>query len=279
MLLIDVEHPLLVGKKVCLKTAGFLSGPKILVDGVEPPKGANNIYIVTNYNGNQVNIRVRNTILDPVPLLEINGERFSALPQLSPVEYIWVLTPMAMIFVGGGIGGLLGGAAAYANIFVFRSKMTKPGKYLVTGGITAVAMLLYFSFCMTLAVAIRGGLPEGPTGPKSQLTTLSKPSKFEERKNERSQEINEIADKVANAVVENGLYESATLRVIRKELLDDWLTNNRFEFRNALQAKFDLMGGKYKVSSDGNFDLCISDDADPVAVFINDRKLEVKPKD
>lgn len=276
MLLIDVEHPLLVGKKVCLKTAAFLSGPKILVDGVEAPKKGS-VYVITNYTGNQVEIRIRTTILDPVPVLEINGERFDALPQLSPVEYIWVLTPLVMTFVGGGIGGLLGGTAMYANVFIFRSKLTKPAKYLVTGGVTTVAMLLYLSFCMLMSIGIRGG----EVGPARMVTSqLASPDKQGITQQEKAQEIDEVADKVAKAVVEVGLYENETLHIIRKELLDgDWLKNNCYAFQSALQTKFDQMGGKYKAASSFQFDLRISDDADSVAVFIKDRKLEVKPKD
>ncbi len=280
MLLIDVEHPLLVGKKVCLKTAGFLSGPKILVDGVEPPKGAKNTYVVTNYNGNQVEIRIRVTLLDPVPILEINGERFNALPQLSPVEYIWVLTPAVMVFMGGGIGGLLGGAASYANIFVFRSKMTKPGKYLVTGCITSVAMVLYFSFCMAMSFALKGGAPAQMTVVPASSRSSTSWAKPDATDQQNAQEMDQIADTVAKAIVENGLYENETLQIIRKEVLDSsCVKNNIDDFPKVLQSKFDQMGGKYKATRASGFDLVISDDADPVAVFINNGKLEVKPKD
>lgn len=93
-------------------------------------------------------------------------------------------------------------------------------------------------------------------------------------------DVNSIADKVAAAVQENGLYENATLSVLRRDLMaKNRLANHKDEFRNALQSRFDQQGGKYKTATSDVYDLKIFEDSDSSAVFIKGRRLEVKSKD
>ncbi len=119
---------------------------------------------------------------------------------------------------------------------------------------------------------------DGSTG--AVVPSASKP--IREEKTEAAVvnfDINVVADKVASAVQENGLYENEALAVIRRELLvGNRLANNRNEIRNALQPKFDQLGGKYKTVTSGDFDLEIYNDSDADAIFISGRRLEVKPK-
>ena len=75
----------------------------------------------------------------------------SAKPKLSAIQQIFCAWPLALVVVGGAIGGLCGGIAWAINTRLMSSSMAAPARYglcLLTG---IVAAIVWFFAAMALA--------------------------------------------------------------------------------------------------------------------------------
>ena len=64
-------------------------------------------------------------------------------PKLAWYEQAWIGWPFILVFVGGLIGGACGGAAWAANQQVFRKVSNPLLRYVYTGIISVLALVLY----------------------------------------------------------------------------------------------------------------------------------------
>lgn len=153
-MLIPLNHPALEGKSVTVKTPGLWKGPAILVndDAVKKEKG--NIYRVRSLSGQEVEIKMKPSILDPIPKLEINGEKIELARPLAWYEIAWSCLPVLLIFGGGALGGGLGAGAAYINARLFRSDLPVPAKYAATFGTATLAWILYFAIAIPISIIL-----------------------------------------------------------------------------------------------------------------------------
>jgi len=67
-------------------------------------------------------------------------------------EQFFCALPIALISIGGAVGGLCGGLAFALNISVFSKKLSTAKKYLFTTFITLGAVLSYFIILVILAI-------------------------------------------------------------------------------------------------------------------------------
>jgi len=136
---IPVKHDKIAPFKVVVRTAGLFNGVKLLVDGKEHKanKGVSEL-------GNGTRITLKARLADPVPRLFIDDEEVFLAPPLNGFAYVWAAWPIALVFVGGGIGAFLGFVAAYVNCRVYRSSKNTFLKYVLTFLVSITSLLIYF---------------------------------------------------------------------------------------------------------------------------------------
>jgi hypothetical protein len=83
---IPIEYSGFEGRGLSLRTAGLFSGPKILIDNQLVMKQQGQ-YVVRDNRGEQVVIRIKNRLLDPIPNLYIGGNLVELARPLKGHEY------------------------------------------------------------------------------------------------------------------------------------------------------------------------------------------------
>lgn len=154
----SVEAPELPGRRVTVETAsGLFGAPRLLVDGVPVEKGNGGVYSVSRNDGDPVTFRFKGAGLDVIPLVEIDGKRTVRLvAPLQWYEYAWAGLPLALLLIGGAIGGLLGAGAAYTNIAIFRSRTAAGARYGLSAFVTLAAVAVYAILRQCLISLITG---------------------------------------------------------------------------------------------------------------------------
>ena len=138
------------GQEIVLETATFLKGSRLYVNGKPAKKGnRRGQFILTDDNGFKVPVYKKHAFLDPIPSLIVDDEEYRFEEPLSVFQYIWCGMPLILIFVGGAIGGLIGGITFWINIKVFRSEMSTIERYLLVGLVSAIG---FFAFLIVAAV-------------------------------------------------------------------------------------------------------------------------------
>lgn len=137
-----VEHPFFIRQRLVVRSAGFFKGPMVLVDGVETKlvkrKGE-----IENDEGKLVAIELKGTFLDPIPVIVLDGQTIRLAKPLEWYEYAWMCLPILLMFMGGALGGFIGGFAAMSSSRIFRSERSTVVKYVVTGLVSVAAFLVY----------------------------------------------------------------------------------------------------------------------------------------
>lgn len=82
-------------------------------------------------------------------------DRWAAFRGLAWWEIVLVLVPLALIGVGGLVGGLFGGAGAALNLSLARRRLPAGAKVAAMLGVGIAAAVLYF----VVAATIRSLLP------------------------------------------------------------------------------------------------------------------------
>jgi hypothetical protein len=117
---------------LAIETAGFFRGARILIDDQAPPRGQRpNHYVLRRSDGFKIVAELRQSFLDPVPRLLVDGRPITLAEPLPPIQWLWSGLPVALMFVGGALGGAIGVAAFWTNLRVFRSEFSGPEKYIL----------------------------------------------------------------------------------------------------------------------------------------------------
>jgi len=146
---IPIPHESFTVRSLSVKPAGFWTGPKLLLDGSEV-NGKRNKYEVPDNSGMTRKIKLSASLFDPIPKVEIDGEKIELVRPLIWYEYVWMGLPILLVFAGGGIGALFGLAAVYSSARIFRSDRLTMAKYSLSGLISLVAVIAW----LVAAVAI-----------------------------------------------------------------------------------------------------------------------------
>jgi hypothetical protein len=147
---IEIKHPAFKSKHLSVQQASFLSGPKLLLDGVivKKQKGG---YSVASDSGQTVLIQMRYNLLDPIPTIKIGGAAIELAKPLRWFEYAWIGLPMLLVFAGGALGGFVGGGSTVVNGRIFRSERSTVAKYALAAVTTVAGAAVFF----VIAVAIQ----------------------------------------------------------------------------------------------------------------------------
>ena len=89
-----------------------------------------------------------------MPRVEIDGLSVEVPAPLTSLETVVSVAPMALMFVGGALGGLLGGAAAAASVTLLQRRELGPVRYLMSFGASAVAAVGYFMIASSIGAGI-----------------------------------------------------------------------------------------------------------------------------
>ena len=141
-------------QQLTLETAGLFSGAKLLLNGQPVPKGAKRgEFMVKRDDGTEVTAKFKPIFLDPVPQIIINdSQTVKVVEPLQWYQWLWAGLPIALIFVGGVLGGLFGFIATTLSIRIFRSEMSSGLQYLAVGGISVLAVVSY----LVVAILVTG---------------------------------------------------------------------------------------------------------------------------
>jgi hypothetical protein len=146
------------GHEIVLRSR-LLSGTKLFMDGLEMRKKKNRVQLRAN-DGSTVELRMKFRFVDPVPNIEVYGRTIVLLPALEITDHIWSAVPLILIPLGGGIGGLCGGAACAINAQIFRTQLSKAAKFGITALVTGAAFVAWLILAL-LFTALLGAPAKG----------------------------------------------------------------------------------------------------------------------
>lgn len=142
------------GRGLSLRPAGLLRGATLVCDGAPVPRKGT-VFELKDNQGALVSFRFGQTLFDPIPKVIVRDDVIELAPPLAWYQYLWILAPASLIFVGGLLGGLAGGAAAFANMHLMRQPGSAAAKYAITGLVTLAAFVVYLLLASLIALALR----------------------------------------------------------------------------------------------------------------------------
>jgi hypothetical protein len=99
-------------------------------------------------------MKVKGSSFDGIPKIFIDDKQIQVARKLSTLEYIAAVIPMALVIVGGAIGGLFGALATVLNFRIIRSNLSTLAKVLIIIISTMGAGALYFVFSVAFLTLI-----------------------------------------------------------------------------------------------------------------------------
>ncbi len=130
------------GQNVEFKGKGVFGTPTLYING-QPQKPVRRRYELRDTQGRLIEVKVKPSYFDIYPKLEVDGKVYATARPFTWYEYIWIGLPLSMIAFGGAIGGGLGGAASYINVYLFRSRLNGVLKYLFAALVSLVSFILW----------------------------------------------------------------------------------------------------------------------------------------
>lgn len=138
-----------------IETSGIFKGTSVYLDGKAVPKEkAKGEYLLTSIAGQQKVVLLKFVFLDPIPTVHVDGREIKLADPLTWYQWLWTMWPLILLFIGGALGGFLGGVFSMINIRIIRSNLNSVLRYSVTFAISALAMVLY----IILATAIHSSV-------------------------------------------------------------------------------------------------------------------------
>ena len=134
----------------------FWSGPKLLVNGEPAPKGTRRGEMVLQRNdGKQVTARWKPQFLGlDVPQLTVDGKTVHLVEPLKWYQWAWGGWPVLLLFAGGFLGAMAGMIAVVINARVFRAEMSEVLKYIISGVVSILAVVVYFIAALLFSILI-----------------------------------------------------------------------------------------------------------------------------
>lgn len=143
-------------QQIEFKPAGLFSTGQLLVDGEPVKKGEKRgEMLLLRDDGSESVATWKPTVLGfDIPKLVIDDQIIDIVEPLKWYEIAWVGLPILLIFVGGLVGGVSGGVAFAINSKLFRGEGSTAVKYLMTGGVSALAIVGYIFGAAILTMLI-----------------------------------------------------------------------------------------------------------------------------
>jgi len=142
-------------RNLCVRVSYWI-GTRLYLDGkkVNPvekkPFSRKYSYSVKDNIGNPINIDLQYKGFDIIPVIVVNSIKYHLAKPLSAWEYIWISIPFILLFIGGALGGVLGGAAVFFNAILIRKIRHWIPRYLITGCTTLLAFVFFWKAALFL---------------------------------------------------------------------------------------------------------------------------------
>lgn len=125
-----------------LRLGGLFTGARILKDGI-PLKKSKAVVLVPLADGSSLELKMKVGMDMYTPKILFAGQEIEVLPPLPVFWVVWAYLPLLLIFVGGAIGGLCGGAAAAGTLSALRSDLPRGARIVIALLAPPVAFLAY----------------------------------------------------------------------------------------------------------------------------------------
>jgi hypothetical protein len=124
-------------------TVNSFTGKHSVTVGGHPASGTRRgIYTLPTVDGRTATAKLRSSLLEPHPSLEIAGVRHRSGPALPLALRVLALLP-AVLVIGGVIGGLIGALGILGNLAIARGQQSTVVKALLMIGILVVAIVAF----------------------------------------------------------------------------------------------------------------------------------------
>ena len=144
------------GRRLTVESSGWLSGPRLTIDGQPAPKGPKRgQFLLPRNDGVVVIAQLRGVFVDPIPQITIDGKPIKIAEPLPWYVWAWSGLPLVLLFIGGALGGGLGAAAMTINGRIFRADLHTALKFAFTGLVSLVATFGFLALAIVLNQAIR----------------------------------------------------------------------------------------------------------------------------
>ncbi|PKO13396.1 MAG: hypothetical protein CVU39_19530 [Chloroflexi bacterium HGW-Chloroflexi-10] len=132
------------------------TGAKLLVNGKLAPKGMKRGEMQLKRNdGFPVTATFKPNFLGlDAPNLFVDGKTIVVAESFKWYQWIWIILPVSLVFVGGLLGGLIGATGFILNSKIFRTDVNGVLKFLIAGGITAASVIAYFTIATLFSVLL-----------------------------------------------------------------------------------------------------------------------------
>lgn len=129
-------------------TRSFWLGKTLVkVNGTEVAKRKDgNYYPIKQGKGKERQMKILGAGFDGVPRVFIDGKGLQIARKLYWYEYLVVCMPLAIIFIGGTMGAVIGAIAAAFNFNIIRREYSYAVRLLLVLAISVAAVLLYLLF-------------------------------------------------------------------------------------------------------------------------------------
>lgn len=131
-----------------LRSGGIFTGAKILKDGV-PLKKSKTVVSVPLADGSALELKIK-VGFDGTPRIQFADQEIEVMPALHAAWAAWAYLPLVLIFIGGALGGLCGGAASAGTISVLRSAMPRPLRIVIALLAPPLAFMAYGAIAFML---------------------------------------------------------------------------------------------------------------------------------
>lgn len=144
-------------KKKLILCCSYFTGPKLYFNTkkIKPSKREiikrKKTYHIKDDNGQTIEIILKNRLLDAIPSLIINGKEIEISKKLIWYEYVFISIPAILIFIGGVIGAIIGGAAMFVNSIILRKINPKALSYSLVGINLVLAFIFFFKAIIFVA--------------------------------------------------------------------------------------------------------------------------------
>lgn len=101
-------------------------------------------FLIKTNDGAVVEAILKNSFPDMTLILEIAGKKYPITRKLQWYEYIIGGLPLLLVFIGGLLGGAIGGGCTVVNYMILRGGGSQISKYLKVAGIIVACYCAYF---------------------------------------------------------------------------------------------------------------------------------------
>jgi hypothetical protein len=143
-----------VAGPVVVSTNALWGTPVVMVGYQTASRIGKREYALPSSFGGTVHATLRSRFADPYPTVEVNGVRHRTGPKMPVVLQVIALLPIALVGIGGLIGGLIGALGVMANVAVARTRISSAGKAFIMIGIGVVAVAVF----LVIATAFRAAV-------------------------------------------------------------------------------------------------------------------------